>query len=156
MRIARFENCYGPEGTWTGGREKAPAALCRKVAEAEDCGTIEVWGDGTAIRVFTYVGDLVDGIFALMHSDLDGPVNLGSEERVTVADLVRTVIEVSGKRITVKHVPGPVGVHARNFSKARIASLGWKPKMSLREGIARAYPWIETQVRTAQGSVHRA
>jgi nucleoside-diphosphate-sugar epimerase len=149
VRIARFENCYGPEGTWTGGREKAPAALCRKVAEAENGGTIEVWGEGTAIRVFTHVDDLVDGIFVLMHSDLDKPVNLGSEERVTVADLVRTVIETSGKRITVQYVPGPVGVHARNFSKARIASLGWKSKLSLQEGIARTYPWILEQVRAA-------
>lgn len=96
VRIARFENCYGPEGTWRGGREKAPAAIYHKVAEAEDGGTIEVWGDGTAIRVFTYVDDLVDGIHTLMQSDLEGAVNLGSDERVTVADLVRTVIKVSG------------------------------------------------------------
>jgi nucleoside-diphosphate-sugar epimerase len=155
VRIARFENCYGPEGTWTGGREKAPAALCRKIAETEDGGTIEVWGDGTAIRVFTYVDDLVDGIFALMHSDLGGPVNLGSDERATVADLARMIIEASGKRVTVKYVPGPVGVHARNFSKARIASLGWKPRVSLQEGIARTYPWIEAQVRTARGAAYR-
>jgi len=147
VRIARFENCYGPEGTWTGGREKAPAAICRKVAEAEDGGTIEVWGDGTAIRVFTYVDDLVEGIYMLMHSDLEGPVNLGSDERVTVADLVKTVIGVSGKQLNVKYVPGPVGVHARNFSKARIKSLGWEAKVSLREGIARTYRWIEEQVR---------
>jgi len=150
VRIARFQNCYGPEGTWRGGREKAPAAICRKVAEAEDGGTIEVWGDGTAVRVFTYVDDLVDGIYTLMQSDLEGPVNLGSDERVTVADLVRTVIEVSGKRIKVKYVPGPVGVHARNFSKDRIKSLGWEAKVSLREGIARTYPWIEEQVRAAR------
>jgi GDP-D-mannose 3',5'-epimerase len=150
VRIARFENCYGPEGTWTGGREKAPAAICRKVAEAEDGGTIEVWGDGTAIRVFTYVDDLVDGIYALMQSDLEGPVNLGTDERVTVADLVRTVIEVSGKRLNVKYVPGPVGVHARNFGKARIKSLGWEAKVSLREGIARTYRWIDAQVRAAR------
>jgi GDP-D-mannose 3',5'-epimerase len=150
VRIARFENCYGPEGTWTGGREKAPAAICRKVAEAEDGGTIEVWGDGTAIRVFTYVDGLVDGIYALMQSDLEGPVNLGSGERVTVADLVRTVIEVSGKRLNVKYVPGPVGVHARNFSKARIKSLGWEAKVSLKEGISDTYLWVETQVKAQQ------
>jgi nucleoside-diphosphate-sugar epimerase len=150
VRIARFENCHGPEGTWTGGREKAPAAICRKVAEAEDGGTIEVWGDGTAIRVFTYVDDLVVGIYALMQSDLEGPVNLGSDERVTVADLVRTVIEVSGKRLNVKYVPGPVGVHARNFSKARMKSLGWEAKVSLRDGIARTYRWIDAQVRAAR------
>jgi len=147
VRIARFENCYGPEGTWTGGREKAPAAICRKVAEAEDGGTIEVWGDGTAIRVFAYVDDLVDGIYTLMQSDLEGAVNLGSDERVTVADLVRTVIEESGKRIKVKYVPGPVGVHARNFSKARIHSLGWRAKVNLKEGIGYTYPWIEEQVK---------
>lgn len=150
VRIARFENCYGPEGTWTGGREKAPAALCRKVAETEEGGTIEVWGDGTAIRVFTYVDDLVDGIYALMHSDLEDPINLGSEERVTVAELVRTVIETSGKNVTVRYVPGPVGVSARNFSKARIASLGWKSTVTLRDGIARTYPWIDAQVRSAR------
>ena len=107
---------------------------------AEDRETIKVWGDGTAVRVFTYVDDLVDGIYTLMQSDLEGPVNLGSDERVTVADLVRMVIEVSGKRINVKYVPGPVGVHARNFSKARVKSLGWKAKYSLKEGIARTYP----------------
>jgi GDP-D-mannose 3',5'-epimerase len=150
VRIARFENCYGPEGTWRGGREKARAAICRKVAEAEDGGTIEVWGDGTAIRVFTHVDDLVEGIYMLMHSDLEGPVNLGSDERVTVADLVRTVIEVSGKQLNVKYVPGPVGVHARNFSKARIKSLGWEAKVSLREGITRTYRWIEEQVRKSR------
>ena len=154
IRIARFQNCYGPEGTWQGGREKAPAAICRKVAEADDGpstssgqgGTIEVWGDGTAIRAFTYVSDLVDGIYTLMHSDLEGPVNVGSSQYGTVADLVRTVIEVSGKRIKVKYVEGPVGVQARNFSKARIRSLGWEAKVSLKEGIARTYPWIEAQV----------
>jgi nucleoside-diphosphate-sugar epimerase len=150
VRIARFENCYGPEGTWTGGREKAPAAICRKVAEAEDGGTIDVWGDGAAIRVFTYVDDLVDGIYALMQSDLEGPANIGSDERVTVADLVRTVIEVSGKRIKMNYVPGPVGVHARNFSKARIKSLGWETKVGLRDGIKRLYPWIEVQVRAGR------
>jgi nucleoside-diphosphate-sugar epimerase len=146
VRIARFENCYGPEGTWRGGREKAPAAICRKVAEAGDGGTIEVWGDGTAVRNYTYVDDLVEGIFVLMQSELEGPVNIGGEEYVTVAELVKTVIEVSGKRIKVKYVPGPVGVQARNFSKERIKSLGWEARVSLREGIARTYRWIEKQV----------
>lgn len=150
VRIARFENCYGPEGTWRGGREKAPAAICRKVAQAEDGGTIEVWGDGTAIRVFTYIDDLVDGIYTLMQSDLEGPVNLGSDERVTVADLVGRVIEVSGSQIKDQYVPGYVGVHSRNFSKTRIKSLGWEAKRSLQEGIARTYPWIEAQVRAAR------
>jgi GDP-D-mannose 3',5'-epimerase len=147
VRIARFENCYGPEGTWRGGREKAPAAICRKVAMAEDGGTIEVWGDGTAIRNYTYIDDMVEGIYMLMQSDLEGPVNIGGDEYVTVDELVRTVIEVSGKRIHVKYVPGPVGVRARNFSKARIKSLGWEAKVSLREGIRRTYAWIEQQVK---------
>jgi hypothetical protein len=103
----------------------APAAICRKVAEAENGGAIEVWGDGTAIRVFTYVDDLVDGIYTLMQSELEGPVNLGSDERVTVADLVRTVIEVSGKRLNVKYVPGPVGVHAQlQQGKDEVPGLG--------------------------------
>jgi len=146
VRIARFQNCYGPEGTWQGGREKAPAAICRKVAEAEDGGTIEVWGDGTAIRAYTYVSDMVDGIYILMHSDLEGPVNLGSSEHVTVDELVETVIEVSGKAVHKKYIEGPVGVQARNFSKKRIHSLGWRPSISLREGIARTYPWIKMQV----------
>jgi GDP-D-mannose 3',5'-epimerase len=150
VRIARFQNCYGPEGTWTGGREKAPAAICRKVAEAEDGGTIEVWGDGTAIRAYTYVSDLVEGIYLLMHSDLEGPVNIGSSQYVTVDELVETVIEVAGKEIHKKYVEGPVGVQARSFSKARIQSLGWEAKVSLEEGIGLTYPWIEAQVRARQ------
>ncbi len=147
VRIARFQNCYGPEGTWTGGREKAPAAICRKVAEAEDGGTIEVWGDGTAVRSYTYVDDLVDGIVRLMRSDLAEPANIGSPEYVSVRELVDTVIELSGKRVGVRYVPGPVGVQSRNFSNARIYSLGWKADTSLREGIGVTYRWIEQQVR---------
>ena len=149
VRIARFENCYGPEGTWTGGREKAPAAICRKVAEAEDGGTIEVWGNGMAVRNYTYVDDLVEGVYLLMQSNLEGPANIGGDEHVTVGQLVDTVIEVSGKKIRKKYVEGPVGVQSRNFSKARIKSLGWEAKTSLREGIARLYPWIEAQVGAA-------
>ena len=150
VRIARFQNCYGPVGTWRGGREKAPAAICRKVAEAEDGGTIEVWGHGVAIRAYTYVDDMVDGIYLLMHSDLEGPVNIGSSEHVTVDELVETVIEVAGKEIHRKYVEGPVGVQSRNFSKKRIHSLGWRAKVSLKEGIGYTYPWIETQVKAAR------
>jgi nucleoside-diphosphate-sugar epimerase len=148
VRIARFENCYGPEGTWRGGREKAPAAICRKVAMAEEGGSVEVWGDGTAIRVFTYVDDMVDGIYTLMQSDLEGAVNVGSEEAVTVNELVATVMEVAGKDLSVEHVEGPVGVHSRNFSKERIHSTGWEATTSLKEGIAETYAWIEEQVGT--------
>jgi nucleoside-diphosphate-sugar epimerase len=152
VRIARFQNCYGPEGTWRGGREKAPAAICRKVAEAEDGGTIEVWGDGTAVRSYTYVDDMVDGIYLLMQSDLQGAVNIGCPEYVTVDELVHTVMEVAGKRVHIKHVDGPVGVHSRNFSNARIYSLGWRAKYFLKDGIARTYPWIEEQVRKARAA----
>lgn len=147
VRIARFQNTYGPEGTWTGGREKAPAAICRKVAEAEDGGTIEVWGDGTAVRSYTYVSDLVDGIYRLMHSDLEGACNIGCPQYVSVNELVETVARVAGKTIQVKHVEGPVGVQSRNFSNARIESIGWQAKVFLDEGIARTYPWVDKQVR---------
>lgn len=150
VRIARFQNCYGPEGTWRGGREKAPAAICRKVAEVEDGGTIEVWGAGTAVRSYTYVDDMVDGIYRLMQSDLVGAANIGCPQYVTVDELVATVAEVAGKRINIHHVDGPVGVQSRNFSNARIESLGWKPKYFLKDGIARTYPWIESQVNLAR------
>ena len=147
VRIARFQNTYGPEGTWTGGREKAPAAICRKVAEVEDGGTIEVWGDGTAVRSYTYVSDLFDGIYRLMHSDIEGACNIGCPQYVSVNELVETVARVAGKTIQVKHVEGPVGVQSRNFSNARIESIGWRAKVFLDEGIARTYPWVDKQVR---------
>jgi nucleoside-diphosphate-sugar epimerase len=145
VRIARFQNCYGPEGAWTGGREKAPAAICRKVAEAEDGGTVEVWGDGTAIRSYTYVDDMVDGIYRLTCSALTGPTNIGCPEYVSVDELVRTVADVAGKRVRIVHVPGPVGVQSRNFSNERIYTTGWRCRFSLRDGIARTYPWVEAQ-----------
>jgi GDP-D-mannose 3',5'-epimerase len=150
VRIARFQNCYGPFGTWTGGREKAPAAICRKVAEVAEGGTIPVWGDGTAVRSYTYVDDMVDGIYRLMHSDLEGPANIGNPEYVTVKELVDTVAEVSGKRFNVEWVKGPVGVQSRNFSNERIYSTGWRARFSTLEGIKRTYPWIEAQVRAAR------
>jgi len=149
VRLARFQNTYGPEGTWRGGREKAPAALCRKIAEAEDGGTIEVWGAGDAMRAYTYVDDLVDGIVRLMHSDLENGVNIGRPEYVSVDELVRTIAGVAGKKIKMNHVQGPVGVRARNFTNDRIRSTGWESRFSLREGIARTYPWIKEQVEKA-------
>jgi GDP-D-mannose 3', 5'-epimerase len=147
VRIARFQNCYGPEGTWTGGREKAPAAICRKVAEASDGGTIEIWGDGSAIRSYIYVDDIVEGIYRLTHSDVTEPTNVGSPEYVSVMQLVQTVAEVAGKQIRTVHVDGPVGVRSRNFSNDRVYSIGWRPRFSLRDGIERTYPWVERQVR---------
>jgi len=147
VRIARFQNCYGPQGSWQGGREKAPAAICRKVAEAKDGGTIEVWGDGSAIRSYTYIADMLEGIYMLMHSDLECPANIGCPQYVSVDELVQAVVEASGKTLHVRHIEGPVGVQSRNFSNARIYSTGWQPKFLLKDGIALTYPWIESQVR---------
>lgn len=146
VRIARFQNCYGPEGTWDGGREKAPAALCRKVVQAEDGSSIEVWGDGSAIRAYTYVDDLVDGIYLLMQSDMREPVTIGSSEFVTVDQLAATAINISGKQIRVDHIDGPVGVQARILDKTRIQSLGWQAKVSFADGLEKTYAWIEKQV----------
>jgi nucleoside-diphosphate-sugar epimerase len=150
VRLARFQNCYGPEGTWRGGREKAPAALCRKIAEAPDGGTIEVWGAGNAMRAYTYIDDMVDGIVRLMGSDLENGVNIGRQEYVSVDELVAAIAGVAGKTIHMKHIAGPVGVRARNFTNDRITSIGWQSRFSLKEGIARTYPWIREQVEKSK------
>ena len=119
-RIARFQNCYGPLGTWTGGREKAPAALCRKIAEIDGQeGVIDVWGDGTAIRSYTYIDDMVDGIYKLMQSNLTGPTNIGNPEYVSVDELANTIAKISNKNIKINHIDGPVGVQSRNFSNKK-------------------------------------
>ncbi len=152
VRLARFQNCYGPLGTWRGGREKAPAAMCRKVAGAEDGGSIEVWGDGTAMRAFTYVDDLVDGIYRLMHSELEDGVNIGRQQYVTVDELAALTMEVAGKELTINHVDGPVGVQARYFTDDRIRSTGWTSNVSLREGLSRTYPWILEQVEAEKNA----
>ena len=149
VRIARFQNCYGPEGAWRGGREKAPAAICRKIAETEDGGTIDIWGDGSAVRSYTYVDDMVDGIYRLMQSEIDKPANIGCPQYVTVKELVDTVAAVAKKKITIRSVPGPVGVHSRNFSNDRIYSTGWKSQFDLQKGISLNYPWILKQVKKA-------
>ena len=150
VRIARFQNCYGPEGTWDGGREKAPAAICRKVIQADDGGEIEVWGDGSAIRAYTYVDDLVDGIYLLMQSDMRKPVTIGSTEFVTVNQLAETAIKISRKQISVKHIDGPVGVQARILDKTRIHSMGWQAKVSFADGLKQTYDWIEKQVEKSR------
>jgi nucleoside-diphosphate-sugar epimerase len=147
VRIARFQNCYGPEMAWTGGREKAPAAICRKVAEAEDGGTVEVWGDGTAVRSYTYVNDMLEGIVMLMHSDLEGPVNIGCPQYVSVKELVDTAAGIAGKKVNIEWVEGPVGVRSRHFSNDRIYSIGWKSRTKLEDGIRVTYPWVAEQVR---------
>ena len=149
-RIARLENVYGPFGVWQGGKERAPAALCRKIAMIKDGGEIEVWGDGTAIRSFAYVEDIVEGIYKLVQSDIDTPVNIGSSEYIDVNCLVNTIAKVAGKTITMKHINGPVGSELWNFSKEKIKSTGWECKHTLEQGMAKTYPWIEEQVRLAK------
>jgi len=145
-RVARYHNVYGPHGTWDGGREKAPAAICRKVAMSKDGDTIDVWGDGTALRVYTYVADLCNGIYTLMQSNTEEPTNIGSRELTSVNELVTTVAEVAGKDIRIRYVDGPVGVQARYHRVDRMEALGWTASTRLLEGIEQTYPWIDEQV----------
>ena len=154
VRVARFHNIFGPEGTWCGGREKAPAAMCRKVAEAEDGGEIELWGDGTQTRSFLYVDECVEGVRRLMDSDWAGPVNIGSMEMVTLNRLAEMVMEVAGKELRIKHIPGPLGVRGRNSDNRLIQEkLGWEPKFSLERGLDRTYNWILRQVERRDAAV---
>jgi GDP-D-mannose 3', 5'-epimerase len=147
-RIVRFHNIFGPYGTYQGGREKAPAAMCRKVALAEDGGEIEIWGDGEQTRSFCYVDDCVEGIVRLMRSDYRDPLNLGTDRMVTINELARAVIEISGKRdLALKHIEGPQGVRGRNSDNTRLREvLGWEPQVSLEAGLESTYRWIEKQV----------
>ena len=148
VRIARLHNVFGPEGTWCGGREKAPAALCRKVAEAEDGSATEIWGDGNRTRSFLYIDECLEGILRLMRSNFTGPVNIGSDEMVTINQLLEMIMEIAGKRLTVKHIDGPLGVRGRNSHNKLIEEkLGWRPTAPLKDGLRKTYPWIEEQVR---------
>jgi GDP-D-mannose 3',5'-epimerase len=148
--IARYHNIFGPEGTWTGGREKAPAAICRKVAAARDGDTIEIWGDGEQTRSFLYIDECIEGTTRLLRSDFAGPVNIGSEEIVSINQLVDIVAEIAGKKIGKRHVEGPQGVRGRNSDNRLIrAKLGWAPSRDLRSGIERTYAWVERQVKRA-------
>lgn len=148
-RIVRFHNIYGPYGTYDGGREKAPAALCRKVAAAPNGGEIEIWGDGEQTRSFCYVDDCVEGIYRIMQSDYTGPLNLGRDDLFSINDLARLIIDISGKTgLTLKHIEGPQGVRGRNSDNSRIREvLGWEPSISLEEGLAPTYRWIEKKVQ---------
>lgn len=147
VRVARFHNIFGPEGTWTGGKEKAPAAICRKVAEAEDGGEIEIWGDGKQTRSFLYIDECIEGVCRLMASVFTGPVNIGSEEMVTINQLAELAMQIAGKKLSIRHIPGPLGVRGRNSDNRLIAEmLGWKPARPLREGMEKTYRWIETQI----------
>lgn len=148
VRIARFHNIFGPEGSWNGGREKAPAAMCRKVALAEDGGEIEMWGDGKQTRSFLYIDECLEGVRRLMDSDWSGPVNIGSEEMVSINSLAEMIMEIAGKKLGIKHIEGPLGVRGRNSDNSLIQEkLGWKPKQPLRTGLEITYKWIEEQVK---------
>jgi nucleoside-diphosphate-sugar epimerase len=152
VRIARFHNIFGPEGAWRGGREKAPAALCRKVAEAEDRGQIEIWGDGQQTRSFLYIDECLEGVRRLVDSDFTGPVNIGSEEMVTIDQLAGMIADIAGKRLRVVHIPGPLGVRGRNSDNRLIRErLRWAPSKSLRQGLEKTYAWIESQVHSHGG-----
>jgi nucleoside-diphosphate-sugar epimerase len=154
-RVARFHNIYGPYGTWAGGREKAPAAICRKVAETNDGGTIEIWGDGQQTRSFCYIDDCLEGIYRLTRSDVREPLNIGSDEMVTINQLVDYAATAAGKRVDRSYDrTKPQGVRGRNSDNTLVyQALGWRPSVSLKEGIARTYPWIEQEVRKASSSV---
>jgi GDP-D-mannose 3', 5'-epimerase len=150
-RTVRFHNVYGPYGTYDGGREKAPAAICRKVAQAEPGGSVEIWGDGEQTRSFCYVDDCIEGIYRIMQSDYSEPLNLGTDRMVTINELARIVIDISGKEdLTLVHVDGPQGVRGRNSDNSRLREvLGWEPAIDLEEGLVPTYRWIEKQVKGA-------
>lgn len=153
VRIARFHNIFGPEGTWYGGKEKAPAALSRKVAEAKNGGEIEIWGDGLQTRSFLFIDECVEGIRRLVQSDFSGPVNLGSEEMVTINELAEIIMSIAGKDLSIRHIPGPLGVRGRNSDNRLIEQkLGWKPTRPLREGLEKTYAWISDQVAARDGA----
>lgn len=146
-RVARYHNIFGPEGTWEGGKEKAPAAMCRKVAMAHDADTMEVWGDGLQTRSFLYVDECVEGTMRLLRSDFEGPVNIGSEEMVSINTLAKMVMEISGKSLGIKNIDGPIGVRGRNSDNRLIAErLGWAPKQPLRAGLEQTYQWIAAEL----------
>jgi GDP-D-mannose 3',5'-epimerase len=151
VRVARFHNIFGPEGSWCGGREKAPAAICRKVAEAPNGGSIEIWGDGLQTRSFLYIDECLEGVRRLMDSDFSGPVNVGSEEMVTINQLAALAMDIAGKKLTIRHIPGPLGVRGRNSDNRLIQEkLSWKPSRPLREGLEKTYSWIARQVEASR------
>lgn len=153
ISVARYHNIFGPEGSWNNGKEKAPAAICRKVAEASDGGEIEIWGDGKQTRSFLFIDECLDGTITLTESDFPGPVNIGSEEMVSIDQLALMAMRIAGKRLHINHVPGPLGVRGRNSDNALIKqAIGWAPSRRLLEGMETTYGWIEQQVRQAKGA----
>ena len=152
VHIARFHNIFGPEGTWTGGKEKAPAALCRKVGETAEGGEVEIWGDGKQTRSFLYIDECLDGVLKLMESDFSGPVNIGSDEMISINDLTKLIMDIAKKNVEIKNIPGPEGVRGRNSDNRLISEmLGWKPSDSLRSGLEKTYPWILEQLKNHNG-----
>ena len=148
VKVARFHNIFGPQGTWTGGKEKAPAALCRKVAESENGSFIEVWGDGKQTRSFLFIDECVEAVRRLVDSEFSGPVNIGSEEMISINDFAKMVIDISGKNISIKNIPGPTGVRGRNSDNKLIREkLGWEPSLPLRKGMEITFKWINQQVQ---------
>jgi GDP-D-mannose 3',5'-epimerase len=157
VRIARYHNIFGPLGTWTGGKEKAPAAVCRKVAEAPDGGEIEIWGDGEQTRSFLYIDECLEGTLRLTRSNHAGPFNIGSEEMISINDLALMAMEIAGKKLRLKHIPGPTGVRGRNSDNELIArTLGWAPSRPLRDGLEKTYAWIESNVRAQRSQTAAA
>lgn len=149
VHISRLHNIFGPEGTWTGGKEKAPAAFCRKVAVAPNNGEIEMWGDGKQTRSFLYIDECLEGIRRLMNSDFAGPVNIGSEEMVTINQLAEIIMKIAGKHLNIKHIPGPLGVRGRNSDNKLIKEkLGWEPTMKLKDGLEITYKWINAKCKS--------
>ena len=147
IKIARFHNIFGPEGSWNDGREKAPAAVCRKVALAEDGGEIEIWGNGQQTRSFLYIDECIKGVLLLMNSKFQGPVNIGSEEMITIDNLAKLAMKISGKNLSIKHIDGPTGVLGRNSDNRLIKEkLGWSPDIPLKTGLELTYKWISDQV----------
>lgn len=155
-RVARYHNVFGPMGEWCGGKEKAPAAVCRKVAEAVDGGSIEIWGDGLQTRSFLFVDECIEGTLRLMRSNFTGPVNIGSEEMISLNDLARMVMKIAGKDLTIENIPGPQGVRGRNSDNRLIQQeLNWSPQASLEIGMEKTYRWIESQVKLQQADLSR-
>jgi nucleoside-diphosphate-sugar epimerase len=146
-RIARFHNIFGPMGSWNNGKEKAPAALCRKVAECEDKGIVEIWGPGTQTRSFLYIDECIEGIHRIMSSDCEFPLNLGSERMISINDLAFLIARLAGKSVSIHNVSGPVGVMGRNSHNRLIReTLGWAPSDLLEQGLIETYAWIESQI----------
>lgn len=146
-KIARYHNIFGPLGTWDGGREKAPAALCRKIAKAKDGGSIDIWGDGKQTRSFLYIDECLEGTTRLLRSNFSGPVNIGSEEMVTINELAKMIMDIADKELKINHIDGPLGVRGRNSDNRLInEKLNWKPSLPLKEGFKKTYKWIHDQI----------